>query len=198
MALVECKECGAKVSKKATACPECGAPAKKKTSGFTWFVLIVIGLIVYVSSTMEPEAPPVALTPEQKIAREVELVAELRAIPASDYRDNLERYIELVALVPGNDVYVKKVVHYNGVKRRADSISYQFELGNNGAHKNLRAYVLKSLKDPDSFQHVKSVYNDNGDHIVVEMRYRGKNSFGAVVPEAVRARCTIAGDCTLL
>ena len=45
--LAKCKDCGNKISKKATKCPQCGAPAKKKTSTFTKLVagLFVIGLV---------------------------------------------------------------------------------------------------------------------------------------------------------
>jgi len=45
MAMVKCKECGNKISKKAKACPECGAPNKKRTSATTYFVLLVIIVI---------------------------------------------------------------------------------------------------------------------------------------------------------
>ena len=33
MALVECKECGGKVSDKAAACPHCGSPVRQSLSG---------------------------------------------------------------------------------------------------------------------------------------------------------------------
>lgn len=50
MALKNCKDCNAEMSKKAPACPQCGAPAKKKTSVLTgifgiFFILIIIGYI---------------------------------------------------------------------------------------------------------------------------------------------------------
>jgi len=47
MAMVKCKECGNKISKKAKACPECGAPNKKGTSLTTFFVLLVIIFIAF-------------------------------------------------------------------------------------------------------------------------------------------------------
>lgn len=54
MALVKCKECGAKVSNKAKSCPSCGAAVPKSTSAFTWLVLVLIVVGVY--SAMQ--APP--------------------------------------------------------------------------------------------------------------------------------------------
>ncbi len=44
MALVNCKECGNEVSKKATKCPSCGAPRTPKTSPIAWLVAGIFGL----------------------------------------------------------------------------------------------------------------------------------------------------------
>lgn len=50
MALINCKDCGEKVSKKAKSCPKCGASTPKKTSIFTWLILLIIVYVVYVTS----------------------------------------------------------------------------------------------------------------------------------------------------
>ncbi len=201
MALIKCKDCGAKISKKATACPECGAPPKKKTSMFTWLVVVLIGVGVVGAITAPPSnkapAGPVVLTAEQKQAREAELVAELKAIPAAEVAKNLEAYRELVTLSPGNTAYSAKVVYYEGQLVRYEQIQGQFSSWS-GAHKSVERYVKKNLKDPDSYEHIQTGYNDNGDHLMVVMRYRAKNSFGGFAIESVKARCTIAGDCTVL
>lgn len=202
MALRECKECGAAISKKAKVCPGCGGPCKKETSMHTWLLVIIIGtvLVVVMSDKSPPAAPaaPVVLTAEQKLAREAALVAELKGIPASDYSGNLERYSELLVLAPDNKRYAGKVAHYMAVKDRQARIDYQFDWGDGGSHKNLRAHIVKNLKDPGSFEHIESIYNDKGDYIVVQMTYRARNSFGGFAVEAVKARCTIAGKCTVL
>jgi hypothetical protein len=52
------------------------------------------------------------------------------------------------------------------------------------------------LKDPSSFQHISTEHNDNGSVINVYMRFRGKNSFGAVVPHYVNATMDIEGNVT--
>ena len=54
MALVQCKECGERVSSKAKTCPNCGVKAPKKTSLFTWLVLIVIIFWAF-GSIMSPD-----------------------------------------------------------------------------------------------------------------------------------------------
>ena len=197
MALVECKECGAKVSKKATACPECGAPAKKKTSMFTWLVVVIIGVVVVGAMDKPPSSPPAAplvLTPEQKQAREAELVAELKGIPAVEVKKNLEAYRELVKLSPGNEKYPAKVAYYEGQLVRYNKIQGQFSSWS-GAHKSIERYVKARLKDPNSYEHIETGYNDNGDHLLVMMKYRAKNSFGGFAIETAQARCTIEGDC---
>jgi len=200
MALIKCKDCGVGISKKAVVCPECGAPAKKKTSMFTWLVAVVVGVIIFNNLTAPPgdmsPAAPVVLTAEQKQAREAALLVELKALPASDYRGNLARYNELVVLAPTTALYANKVAHYEAVKQRQALIDYQFDWGDGGAHKNLRAHVVQSLKDPASFEHVESIYSDEKDHLIVAMTYRARNSYGAAVVETTRARCTLAGDCS--
>lgn len=60
MSLVNCKECGSSISKKASKCPQCGAPAKKKTSLLTWIVTViaVFWLIGFISGeSSSPERP---------------------------------------------------------------------------------------------------------------------------------------------
>lgn len=40
--LVECKDCGQMMSKRASACPACGAPAKKRTSPVTKLLAVIL------------------------------------------------------------------------------------------------------------------------------------------------------------
>lgn len=201
MSLSKCKECGAKVSTKAAACPECGSPVKKKTSRLTRLVVAFIGLAV-VGSIMTPPsndrpAAPVALTLEQKQAREAELVAELKLLPASEITENLTAYQELVGLNPDSAKYPKKVAYYQGRLARYKKIQGQFSSWS-GAHHLIERHVKKNLKDPDSYEHIKTRYGDNGDHIVVVMQYRAKNGFGGFAIGTAKGRCTIDGECTML
>ena len=59
MALVNCKECGGQVSKKAEACPHCGAPRKKKPQHKSGCgsVLVLLVLLVILATQIEPEDP---------------------------------------------------------------------------------------------------------------------------------------------
>jgi len=66
MALIKCKECGAKIGIKAEACPKCGAPSKNKMSKFTWLGLILFILILSIgylwSLTGSPDNPKTTAT----------------------------------------------------------------------------------------------------------------------------------------
>jgi hypothetical protein len=113
----------------------------------------------------------------------------------------LDTYRKLLKLDPQNKRYKKKVAHYQEVvdkiimeKRLADvrakKISNQFS-GWDGAHIKLERLVKENLKDPDSYEHVKSLYNDHKTYLIVELTYRAKNSFGAKVLGSVQAKVDI-------
>ena len=90
MALVACKECGKKISKKAEVCPNCGFKPKR-TSLFTKIVAIVIGVpfvlgiigAVIGSNTESSVASAPAKTPEQ-LAAETKARAERKAAEAKE------------------------------------------------------------------------------------------------------------------
>ena len=50
------------------------------------------------------------------------------------------------------------------------------------------------MNDPDSYEHVRTVYWDRGDHLVVMTTFRGKNAFGGVVTNSVKARVSLDGQ----
>lgn len=56
-----------------------------------------------------------------------------------------------------------------------------------GSNRELVSYVKKSMRDPSSFEHVETLTRDNGDTVSIQMTYRGKNAFGAIVTERVVA-----------
>lgn len=62
-----------------------------------------------------------------------------------------------------------------------------------GSHKELTKIIKATMNDPDSFQHVKSRYSDQGEHIIVQTTFRGKNAFGGVVTNWISAKCSING-----
>lgn len=69
---------------------------------------------------------------------------------------------------------------------RQDQLQAQFS-GWDGSHIQLVKYIKQNLSDPDSFEHVKTTYIDNGDHLIVNMKFRAKNGFGAMELQTVKA-----------
>lgn len=79
------------------------------------------------------------------------------------------------------------------MEERTLIIKYQFN-STTGEHFLIRKMVMLSLKDPDSYTHIKTKFSDQGNHIRVTTAFRAKNSFGAyVIGEAV-ADFSVFGD----
>ena len=63
-----------------------------------------------------------------------------------------------------------------------------------GSHRELTKVIKGSMNDPGSYEHVKTVYWDMGDHLVVRTTFRGKNAFGGVVSNWVKAKADLDGN----
>ena len=57
-----------------------------------------------------------------------------------------------------------------------------------GSNTQLVDLNKKNLNDPKSFDHEKTTYSDKGDHLIIKMTYRAKNSFGALILQNVTAK----------
>lgn len=63
-----------------------------------------------------------------------------------------------------------------------------------GSHRKLETYIKASMNDPGSYQHISTSYimpPDTATAAVFITTFRGKNAFGGVVTQTVRARCNI-------
>lgn len=78
------------------------------------------------------------------------------------------------------------------VEARKESLQAGFSSWN-GSHIELSKLIKESMNDPGSYKHVKTEYWDNGDHLIVKTSFRGKNAFGGVVLNWVKAKATIDG-----
>lgn len=90
MALINCHECGAKVSTQAKVCPGCGVKPKKATSMTTWVVGgVVLSAILFSLATAPPEPAAKVKTPEEIAQAEADekmfqrVVAALRRLKAT-------------------------------------------------------------------------------------------------------------------
>lgn len=50
------------------------------------------------------------------------------------------------------------------------------------------------MNDPDSYDHVETSYWDMEDYIVVLTTFRGRNAFGGVVKNSVKAKVSLDGE----
>lgn len=75
---------------------------------------------------------------------------------------------------------------------RTERLKKQFSAWD-GSHPALTRMIKKSMNDPDSYDHVETGYWDQGDHLIVKTTFRGKNAFGGVVVNWVKAKVNFDG-----
>ena len=62
-----------------------------------------------------------------------------------------------------------------------------------GSHHELTKRIKVSMHDPASYQHVKTTYVDSEQYLIVTTTFRGKNAFGGMVKNTVKAKVTVSG-----
>lgn len=140
----------------------------------------------------------------EKAKKTEKLLTELKGVPAQEYEKNRSLYQQLLSLHPDNELYKTKVAFYTGkveeekqkkiaAEARKKKIETQFSPWD-GSHRNLERVIKDSMNDPDSYDHVETVYWDRGDHLVVRTTFRGKNAFGGVVKNSVKAKVSLDGQ----
>lgn len=76
---------------------------------------------------------------------------------------------------------------------RKEQVEKQFSAWD-GSHRGLTRFIKNSMNDPDSYEHVKTVYLDKGDYLIVKTTFRGKNAFGGVVVNWIQAKVDLNGN----
>lgn len=167
--LVKCKACGNDVAKSAKVCPHCGA--KNKRGGgcgvvvVAVFVIIVAAFVASKGREAGDKADAALLRVQQQQAEEEK--AKLAAMTQEQRTE-----------------YLKEEKRQQLANQFADKFERKFD----GSIKPVVEYVKSSMKNPDSFKHVKTewfIRNDAERQYIVRMQYRGTNSFNAVVTETV-------------
>jgi hypothetical protein len=79
------------------------------------------------------------------------------------------------------------------VETREEKIEKLFSAWD-GSLRSLEKVIKASMNDPDSYKHVETAYSDQGDHLVVKTTFRGKNAFGGVVTNWVKAKVGLDGN----
>lgn len=76
---------------------------------------------------------------------------------------------------------------------RKEMLGKQFSAWD-GSHIKLARMIKDSMNDPDSYEHVETRYWDMKDHLIVTTTFRGKNGFGGVVKNTVKAKVSLDGE----
>lgn len=102
---------------------------------------------------------------------------------------NMDKPNTIMLLIPDE----KQSAENQKIAARKERILKQFSSGD-GSHRNLEKWIKNNMNDPKSFEHVETTYTDKGDHLLVYMKYRGKNAFGAKVIQTVIGTVDLNGN----
>ena len=140
---------------------------------------------------------------------------KLEGISKNNTKERLDIYKKLVVINPENTSYISQRDRYQKVfteqeikrrnaERKATEERRKTEERNarieehfspwDGSHRNLVNLIKESMNDPDSYKHVKTVYSDHGEYLMVKTTFRGKNAFGGTVVNFVLAKVDLDGN----
>ena len=118
------------------------------------------------------------LEAESKAKQETEAKAQAKAKAEAEQKAKLEAGVKAKA---------------KAKKARQDRIASGFSAWD-GSHRKLERAIKKVMNDPDSYDHVETLYWDQGDYLIVKTTFRGKNAFGGKVLNWVKAKCDLDGN----
>lgn len=132
-----------------------------------------------------------------------ELERQLNSNPNMSKQDQLAIYEQLALGNPNNKKYISarydlrnEIQEIKKEKAKKEliekSLKSQFSEWD-GSHRALEKYIKESMNDPDSYEHVSTKYWIVDDHLVVLTKFRGKNSFGAIVTNSIKAKISLDG-----
>lgn len=129
------------------------------------------------------------------------LINQINELPNTEenFKKILEHYKKLLSLEPTSERFKYEVTQYESkVKSIEDSRARKLlilkQFTPTGKHIFLYSVVKNIMKDPDSFEHINSTYEDKGDYIIVTMQFRGKNSFGAKIIDSISGKFKLTGE----
>ncbi len=164
MALIDCPECGKQVSDAAAQCPNCAYPIAKPKP------------TKQQKSAEKPKKPSKKLGCFGTFFIIIIVLMVIGAISGNDDKKTPEKPIIKTA-----------------EQIRQEKLENSFSAWD-GSHIALTKLIKQSMNDPKSYEHDKTVYWDKGDHLIVRTDFRGKNAFGGVVRNWVKAKVSIDGQ----
>lgn len=78
-------------------------------------------------------------------------------------------------------------------KAREEKIKRMFSPWD-GSNYTLERLIKMGMNNPDSYKQDKTVYWDMGNYLVVRTAFRGKNAFGGVVENWIKAKIDLNGN----
>ncbi|MBL7148563.1 MAG: zinc ribbon domain-containing protein [Candidatus Cloacimonetes bacterium] len=132
------------------------------------------------------------------------LKLKVSKIPYSNFQANINIYKELVFFEPENNRFKKKLDYYQNQlnilnkkkqkeENRKNLIAKHFSSWD-GSHNGLTKYIKNSMHDPSSYKHVETFYGDYDNYLVIETKFRGKNAFGGIVTNSIKAKVDLNGN----
>lgn len=206
MALIKCDDCGKDVSTMAPACPHCGRPVDQSAQPMDETMSAVAagkriacpdesctGIIKEsgqcgtcgLHHTWEDESgSAMGATLAQPEAPDTTKGVAIGLILA---------VVFLIMVLSGGKSTNTDLDKPDAPPSREQQIKAGFSSWN-GAHYGLEKLIKKAMNNPDSYEHVKTIYSEEADGLVVTTQYRGTNGFGGVVTNKIMAKTDLNGN----
>lgn len=110
---------------------------------------------------------------------------------SKNYKDDAEYYAKQAKIV--EDKKKEAELKAQQAVERKKTLEAQFSPWD-GSHRGLERHIKKVMNDPDSYQHDETRYIDRGDYLIIITSFRGKNAFGGVVRNTVKAKVDLQGN----
>lgn len=110
---------------------------------------------------------------------------------SKEYKESAEYYAKQIKIV--EDKKKEEALKQQMVEQRNKELQAQFSSWD-GSHRGLERHIKKVMNDPDSYQHDETRYIDHGDYLIIITSFRGKNGFGGVVRNTIKAKVDLGGN----
>ena len=88
--------------------------------------------------------------------------------------------------------YIGQSVPKTPEEKHKARIERQFN--RDGSHKGLTRRIKSDMNDPDSYEHVVTIYTEGKNYLTVYTTFRGKNAFGGIVKNKIIAKVDTVGN----
>ena len=157
-----------------------------------------------VAQVAKEQAEKIALIKKQNIdyfhTNKEKIIASLKtSLSSKDYQSVVSSSSKYLAIgdaelnklhLEAKEIIEKQKKIKLAAEARAKKIKSQFSLWD-GSHYQLEKLIKRGMNDPNSYEHVETVYWDQNTYIVVQTTFRGRNAFGGMVRNFVKAKVSL-------